>query len=95
MGSAIVEKGVRALTDSEIEDRTKIYSEEDCGGMKNIIKFIQNLIWVFGEHEPVSAHNFYEITKKHLEWYVTIQADDLLNIYTEVALNRTRTYSSF
>ncbi len=94
VGSAVVEKPARALTESEIEDCTKIYSGEDCGGMKNIIKFIPESIWVFGEHELVSADKFHEITTKQLSRYVTIQAEDLLEIYNEVALKRTGTYNS-
>ena len=65
-----------------------------CRGMKNIIKFIPESIWVFGEHELVSADKFHEITTKQLSRYVTIQAEDLLEIYNEVALKRTGTYNS-
>lgn len=44
LGSSIVDKGARALTDSEIEECSKIYSENDCGRMKNILKFIRESI---------------------------------------------------
>lgn len=95
VGSAVVEKSGRALTDSEMKDCEKIYSEENCGGMKHIIKFIPESIWVFGEHELVSADKFKEITKKNLKMYVTIQAEDLLKIYGEVAAKRTEIDDSF
>ncbi len=95
VGSAVVEKSARALTESEIEECTKIYSEDDCGRMKNILKFIPESIWVFGEYEFVSGEKFHDITKKQLTQYVTIQPEELLEIYNEVALNRYKMNDSF
>ena len=56
--------------------------------MKNIIKFFPNSIWVWDEHELVSADEFEEITGDELRHYIYIKPAHVLEIYRLVAEKR-------
>ncbi|MEM0135024.1 MAG: hypothetical protein QXU18_07350 [Thermoplasmatales archaeon] len=89
VGSAVVEKVSRPLEDAEIERCDEIYgSDDNCAGMKNVVKFFPNSIWVWDEHDLVSESEFKEITGKNLQHYVGIESDDVLKLYEMVARKR-------
>jgi hypothetical protein len=89
VGCAVVEKASRPLTKSEIERCDEIHgSDNNCSGMENILKFFPNSIWVWDEHELVSADEFYKITQKNLKYYVNINPEHVLEIYRLVAEKR-------
>lgn len=89
LGSAVVEKASRPLTQSEIDECDEIYGTSNgCSKMKNIIKFFPNSIWVWDEHELVSADEFEEITGDELRHYIYIKPAHVLEIYRLVAEKR-------
>ena len=56
--------------------------------MVNVVKFFPNSIWVWDEHDLVSEDEFKAITRKKLQYYVTIEPNDVLEIYQKVAEKR-------
>ncbi|MCL5788055.1 MAG: hypothetical protein M1581_05550 [Candidatus Thermoplasmatota archaeon] len=89
VGSAVVEKASRPLEKSEIERCDEIYGYDDgCAEMVNVVKFFPNSIWVWDEHDLVSEDEFKAITRKKLQYYVTIEPNDVLEIYQKVAEKR-------
>lgn len=88
VGSAVVEKASRPLEGSEIQRCEEIYKEENCAGMKNIVKFFTNSIWVRDEHDLVNESEFKEITGKNLDYYVSVNPDEVMKLYGLVAKKR-------
>ena len=90
VGSAVVEKEPRPLRPEEVERCDEIHgTQNNCAGMKNVVKFFIKSIWVWSEHELVSEAEFKQITGKNLQNYVSIESTDILKLYEIVAMKRT------
>ena len=92
VGSAVTEKPSRALNDEEIKLCELVHDPENCADMVNIVKFFTGSIWVFNEHELIDKDEFKSITNKDLTHYVTINPDEIMDLYAVVARKKAETY---
>jgi len=92
VGSAVVEKSSRPLEQKEIETCGKMEGTGDCENMVNIVKFFTNSIWVFGHYVVVNSEEFKKITNKDLINYVTLEPEQVMELYAVVARKRAEIY---
>lgn len=92
VGSAVVEKASRPLTQREIETCNKVHGTENCNNMVNIVKFFTNSIWVFSQHELVDSKEFKVISNRELTHYVTLEPKQVMELYAAVAKKRVEMY---